>query len=75
MIKSLRFLCVIAYSNINYHNLHYKEGSFIGKKGWAVNSIVIDYFKSSNLLSPIIFNIFLCYFVNIVKDKEAMFIL
>ena len=30
-----------------------KESSFIGKKGWAVNSIVFA-FKSSNLLSPIL---------------------
>lgn len=33
-----------------------KEGSFIGKKGWAVNSIAIA-FKSSNLLSPRISNL------------------
>ena len=39
------------YTNNMYDT--YKESSFIGKKGWAVNSIVISCFKSSNLLSPI----------------------
>lgn len=33
-----------------------KEGSFIGKKGWTVNSIATA-FKSSNLLSPRISNL------------------
>ena len=41
--------------NNNYYIIYYvyyiKEASFIGKKGWAVNSIAIA-FKSSNLLSP-----------------------
>ena len=42
-------LTILLY-NILY--MYYiKEASFIGKKGWAVNSIVIT-FKSSNLLPP-----------------------
>ena len=45
--KSLFFFRASAYI---------KEGSFIGKKGWAVNSIAIA-FKSSNLLSPRISNL------------------
>ena len=44
--------------------LYTKEGSFIGKKGWAVNSIATLAFKSSNLFLPIIIFKGLCYYLS-----------
>ena len=56
--------------NINPTLIKKKESPFIGKKGWAVNSIVFT-FKSSNLLSP---NSYIYLFTYTAYSEQYIFV-